>query len=122
MKRSLVLALVAASLLISCATVPRRVTVDSQEYSATVLGFAAREIEAADLLLEEAAEAAEAGDRLRCLELARVGLRSKVKAQAIAFRALYNARLPVPGQDEPTDPGPAPAAPPATTICGEGSP
>ena len=110
------LLLVAAS---GCFTTPKRVAVPSADLTAVLLAGVAREERAADLLLEEAKDAAAAGDRERCVELADQAHLSQAKALHLATRLLYVAHLPYPGaEDQDVDPGPAPAPVDASVVCG----
>lgn len=100
--------------LAGCATVPKRISRDTQTYTAEVLASLAREEAAAEALTSAAAQARAAGDEMMCRELYAPAHLIDVKARAQAFRALWLAGLPYPLPDgslpaadaEQDDPGP----------------
>ena len=129
--RSLLLLFLVATLLNSCAIIPKKIQRDTTSYVAETLAGIQREEAAAMTLLVAARHAWAVGNEAACTEYAAPALKSLTRAQAEGYRALWLADLPYPDAerwpDEPghvpttrveqEDPGKPLATPPTAYVC-----
>ncbi len=131
MRRDVLVLATLSSLLVSCTTIPKKITRDTTSYVAETLAGMQREEAAAVALLKAARAAWDADDEFACTEYAAPALKSLARSRPEGYRALWLADLPYPDPvlwpDEPgnvpstrteqEDPGKPGQVPPPEYVC-----